>query len=31
VHSPGGVSSQAIHSHVHTMGWRPASTAAKLS
>ena len=31
VHTTGGVSSQAIHRAVHTMGWRPAPRAGKLS
>ena len=31
VHTTGGVSSQAIHRAVHTMGWRPAPGAGKLS
>ena len=31
VHTAGGVSSQAVHRAVHTMGWRPAPGAGKLS
>jgi len=31
VHTTGGVSSQAIHRAVHTMGWRPGRRAGKLS
>ncbi len=31
VHTAGGVSSQAIHRAVHTMGWRPGPRARKLS